>query len=874
MGGGITIPPDNTTGEEDSSLDQDSSQLSSPLLRSELSMGAEEGAVDKQSQSGSVSGDYKRLRDWEASERMRENVYRKIMQTGELLGIRGKSKEAKDKILSYTPGAWIETAGGMKRRDYDVPKTTTLLLVGPKGSGKSSLINRISKVLEDDKFASERAQVSYNSSIGDGTLFLQECMIPRGSTSFCIYDTRSLSDDSAENIKMLKHWMENGVRHGELAIRDSDSQSLRTAMMCKAHDNDHLSSAIRKVNFVIFAVNGLSVLKALESEEDAETQYTRMIASMFNCPYLAFKDDKPAVVVTHGDLLSHDERARVRVHLGELLGIPPTTQIFDIPESSDPVTESTTIDMLRYSLEHADKNFTHKKKVPAISLLPFMLLLMLLGTATNLWCMYHHAHIQQGPATLPAIQHCQCPQAHIQHYPLPQARIQHDRGPFTEEHNQKEPLPEEYMQKEPLLEEYIQKELQDPLPQALPQEQVQQDALPQDQVQQDPFPQDHVQQGPLPQDHVQQDPFPQMHVQHCTSPEGHVQHDCGPLPEILTQHSPSPSLATSTPSPLAAPSTPSVPSAHEDGSLPSSPQAHVHPDPSPSNPSSPQTPLHGPLPRVQAELEKIKTKVEKFRTKLDWSKIRHWTPSVPSAHEDGSLPSSPQAHVHPDPSPSNPSSPQTPLHGPLPRVQAELEKIKTKVEKFRTKLDWSKIRHWTPSVPSAHEDGSLPSSPQPHVHPDPSPSNPSSPQTPLHGPLPRVQAELEKIKTKVEKFRTKLDWSKIRHWTPSVPSAHEDGSLPSSPQPHVHPDPSPSNPSSPQTPLHGPLPRVQAELEKIKTKVEKFRTKLDWSKIRHLYLDEDSKIHIEWKKIRHLYLDEDSKVRIDWKKIRHLYLDD
>ena len=42
-------------------------------------------------------------------------------------------------------------------------------------------------------------------------------------------------------------------------------------------------------------------------------------------------DDKPLLVVTHGDLLSLDERARVRVHLGELLGIPPTTQIFDIP---------------------------------------------------------------------------------------------------------------------------------------------------------------------------------------------------------------------------------------------------------------------------------------------------------------------------------------------------------------------------------------------------------------------------------------------------------------------------------------------------------------------------------------------------------------
>lgn len=48
----------------------------------------------------------------------------------------------------------------MKLSDYDVPTTTSLILVGPKGSGKSSLVNIISKVFEDDKFASERAQIS------------------------------------------------------------------------------------------------------------------------------------------------------------------------------------------------------------------------------------------------------------------------------------------------------------------------------------------------------------------------------------------------------------------------------------------------------------------------------------------------------------------------------------------------------------------------------------------------------------------------------------------------------------------------------------------------------------------------------------------
>jgi hypothetical protein len=49
--------------------------------------------------------------------------------------------------------------------------------------------------------------------------------------------------------------------------------------------------------------------------------------------FLLLADDKPVLVLTHGDLLSLSDRARVRVYLGELLGIPPTEQIFDIPGS-------------------------------------------------------------------------------------------------------------------------------------------------------------------------------------------------------------------------------------------------------------------------------------------------------------------------------------------------------------------------------------------------------------------------------------------------------------------------------------------------------------------------------------------------------------
>lgn len=65
------------------------------------------------------------------------------------------------KTCSYTPGSWIEEVGGMKASDYNIPKKITLLLIGPRGSGKSSLVNKISRVFDDDDpFTPERAQVS------------------------------------------------------------------------------------------------------------------------------------------------------------------------------------------------------------------------------------------------------------------------------------------------------------------------------------------------------------------------------------------------------------------------------------------------------------------------------------------------------------------------------------------------------------------------------------------------------------------------------------------------------------------------------------------------------------------------------------------
>ncbi|KAK2662740.1 hypothetical protein Ddye_001314 [Dipteronia dyeriana] len=333
----------------------------------------------------------------EFDQRRMRAVYRQVLQSYHQFQTRiGTLGEAKTRILSYTPASWIENVGGMKLGDYDVPKTTSLVLVGPKCSGKSSLINRISKVFEDDKFASERAQVTYNSSVGDGTYFLQEYKIPRGSNSFCLYDTRSLSDVPSINIDMIKHWITKGVRHGEPVIRESDSSSLRDRIKCKARKNSYQLSENRMVNFFIFVVDGLSVLKSMESGGDVEKQYTQMITTTFNCPYLSFKDDKPVVVVTHGDLLSLIDRAHVRTHLGELLGVPPMQQFFDISESDGPENELIIVDMLRYCLEHADKNLPHKNgtrnKVFQISVSACVYLLVL-GIA--ILSVYRHMHVHR-----------------------------------------------------------------------------------------------------------------------------------------------------------------------------------------------------------------------------------------------------------------------------------------------------------------------------------------------------------------------------------------------------------------------------------------------------------------------------------------------
>ncbi|XP_019089692.1 PREDICTED: uncharacterized protein LOC104732423 isoform X2 [Camelina sativa] len=330
--------------------------------------------------------------------RRRDKAYQEILQSHDLLlkSSKRRLRQARNDILSYTPGSWSDG----KVSDYDVQKTTSIILVGPKGAGKSSLVNRITRVIEDDEFSPDRAQESFGKQSKGGTYFLEEYEMPRGgSASFCLYDTRGLShiSSSSDNTSMIEQWMTRGVHHGEPVIWASDSSDLKDRLI----RDSGTGSEIRKVNSVIFVVDAVEILKSMESE----TSYAHMVSTAFNCPLLSFKDDKPAVVMTHGDLLSREERARARVFLGELLGIPPDKQIFDIPASRDPATALTICNLLCYSLDHADKNlvflpkrnFTLPKVGGGLDIISVALIVVFM-TLASIWVVKHISVVSQNVA--------------------------------------------------------------------------------------------------------------------------------------------------------------------------------------------------------------------------------------------------------------------------------------------------------------------------------------------------------------------------------------------------------------------------------------------------------------------------------------------
>jgi energy-coupling factor transporter ATP-binding protein EcfA2 len=294
-------------------------------------------------------------------EHRRAEMRRKITQKTAMQKMRyDRIQDEKERLLRYRPGAWLIETGGINRNHYEIPIVTTLLLVGPKGAGKSTLINNILRVLSRGNERLDRAQVFCKSSAESGSLFLQEYMVPGTSKGFCIFDSRGLLENVAEDFPILENWMFNGIQHGEMVLRSSDDNTTkRMFMKRRACDRPDNFSKIRKVNFVIFVVSAFSVFQIMEN---ADTLASDTLVKLFGCPYLSFKDDKPMVVMTHGDELDDSDRIRAHVFLGELLGVSAVDQVFDISDGCNPAEDIALLDMLEHSLQRADKNHPYREK--------------------------------------------------------------------------------------------------------------------------------------------------------------------------------------------------------------------------------------------------------------------------------------------------------------------------------------------------------------------------------------------------------------------------------------------------------------------------------------------------------------------------------
>lgn len=294
---------------------------------------------------------------------------RRILQNSEALASREIIRQTRKKVDRYMPGSSIMYSPGKEGNGNVIPDTTTLLLVGFRGAGKSSLINNVIRVLSNKPTGFYRAQVSDDPS-EYGTCFMGEYMICGGSgrPRVSLFDTRGLpEDDLSTGMALLEGWMQDGVRHGQMDVRPSDSSGTKELIEKRGRHGDHLCSKKKNVNSVIFVIDAVSVFKM---KENGDMSKRAKLVQLYKNPYLTFKDDRPVVVMTHGDKLSHEDRISTHIFLGEILGIPPLEQIFDISgTTTSNVTDieantgkdSTILNMLTFALDCADRNLPYRK---------------------------------------------------------------------------------------------------------------------------------------------------------------------------------------------------------------------------------------------------------------------------------------------------------------------------------------------------------------------------------------------------------------------------------------------------------------------------------------------------------------------------------
>ncbi|KAL2614179.1 hypothetical protein R1flu_025871 [Riccia fluitans] len=262
---------------------------------------------------------------------------------------------ARGELLNYRPGSFL----GKKVEIFKLPEVTSLLVVGMRGSGKSAVVNRIIRVIDGEAANFCPAPLG-KSPEQSGTNFLGEYSICRGNVS--LFDTRGFIDSEVvEGMSKPEEWMTQGVRDGEMDLRSDDAMSLQKEVKLKGRHVNHMLTKRRDVNFVIFVVNAADFLARFEQ---GGVEGITKVKMLYENPYFSFRDDRPAVVVTHTDQLSDNDRVHVLAAIASHLKIPGINYIYDLSGTSDEfigdkeVTNlrENVVQLLTSTLQRADRH--------------------------------------------------------------------------------------------------------------------------------------------------------------------------------------------------------------------------------------------------------------------------------------------------------------------------------------------------------------------------------------------------------------------------------------------------------------------------------------------------------------------------------------
>ncbi|KAK9139249.1 hypothetical protein Scep_008930 [Stephania cephalantha] len=189
---------------------------------------------------------------------------------------------------------------------------------------------------------------------------------------------------------MVSRWMADGVHHQQLFVESGDELLPSTGSVMPSSAGSPMPSsscfAKRRVNCAVVVVNMAEVYNALTKGDSKPLEATR---ELFYCPALRNCNENPILIMTHGDLLTPEDRIAGRVKICEFLGVSEATGTYDIlcltehgflPEESDPVTAYALMESMYRALIFSDRSHCPRRSFKDWAVIVFVNIMCAIST--------------------------------------------------------------------------------------------------------------------------------------------------------------------------------------------------------------------------------------------------------------------------------------------------------------------------------------------------------------------------------------------------------------------------------------------------------------------------------------------------------------